>query len=135
MATRSKSAKETMEIPQEMSSFFNSLIEPLVTKASMKDEIIATPNKKIEEQSKIIDNLKSELAVKDKVIENLTIKCDDNEQYSRRICLRVNGIEYDEKTKEDIEDVVAKRFEKEKIPFKKEEIDRIHRIGRPVIDQ
>ena len=58
------------------------------------------------------------------------IKCDDNEQYSRRNCLRIHGIE--SKKNEKIDDVwqkVTDCYEPVQVSFAQEDIDCAHRIG------
>ena len=46
------------------------------------------------EQSGRIEELESRLAMKQNIIDHLEIKCDDNEQYSRRSCLRIHGLDF-----------------------------------------
>ena len=54
--------------------------------------------KKIEgnfkEQNGRIEELESKLALKQNIIDNLEIECDDNEGYSRRSCLRIHGLDF-----------------------------------------
>ena len=59
------------------------------------------------------------------------IKTDDVEQYSMRLCLRVNGIpvENGERVK-DLENRLHQEFSNMGLNIPKEAIDRVHRIGR-----
>ena len=62
----------------------------------MKGEIEKFETKFKEWNNKFIE-LKSRVAVQENIINNLQIKCDDNEQYSRQSCLRIHGIKSDNK--------------------------------------
>lgn len=42
---------------------------------------------------KKIDKLEGEMVIQANTIEQLIIKCGDDEQYSKRRCLRIHGIE------------------------------------------
>ena len=67
---------------------------------------------------------------------NLLIKCDDNEQYSRRSCLRIHGIVTN--SNEESEDVIGKVrecYDALNLPFDEELIDRTHRIGKEYTDK
>ena len=48
---------------------------------------------KFKEQNDRIAELESKLAMKQNIIYHLEIKCDDNEQYSWRSCLRIHGLD------------------------------------------
>ena len=75
---------------------------------------------------------RKKLLFKRKNIENLNIKCDDNEQYSRWYCLRMHCLKYDKnKNQNDIVSKISKCFSKIGLPYEEAEIDRVHRIGQP----
>ena len=106
--TRSNNAKaeeEKMTTPtKELKCYFEKLFGPLVTNNSLeelfnklKDEII----KKISEQNAKIEKVASIITISENTIDQLLIKCDDNEQYSRRSCLRIRGVEIKENEDED----------------------------------
>ena len=62
--------------------------------------------------------------------------CDDNEQYSRRSCIRINGIEYQDGEKtEDVAIKIKECYEKIGIPYDATNIDRTHRIGKSYVDK
>ena len=53
----------------------------------LKEEIIERLEETFTVQNQKIVDLEEKIALQEKKIENLSIKCDDNEQYSRRYCL------------------------------------------------
>ena len=62
----------------------------------------------------------------------LCIKCDDNEQYSRLYCLRMHGLKFDKnESQNDLVSKISEYFSEIGLPYKEEEIDRVHRIGKP----
>ena len=69
----------------------------------------------------------------DVLLSKLEVKADDNERYSRRSCLRIHGInKYDENSSnENMEDILSNCYEKVDVPFNHNEINRVHRIGKP----
>ena len=69
-------------------------------------------------------------------MDKLQIKCDDLESYSRRYCLRLNGIpvHHDEKN-EDCLKTLEKCYKEINLPFVSDEIDRVHRIGKSMIEK
>ena len=89
ISTRSQS--KIMSITSELRDYFESLMEPLVTNEkseqvfkSFQDGLMKKIADKFKEQNTRIEELESKLAIKQNVIDSLEIKCDDNEQYSRR---------------------------------------------------
>ena len=70
---------------------------------------------------------------KEEIIES--IKCDDNEQYSRRYCLRMHGLKYDKnENQNDIVSKVLECFSEIGLSYEEAEIDMVHRIGKPYND-
>ena len=93
------------------------------------NEIKSDFETKYNEQNKKIEEFKSQIA-------GLMTKCDNNQQYSRRSCLRIHVIET--KTKESNEDIIEKVkecYEALEIPFNEANIDRAHRIGKEYSDK
>ena len=95
--TRSTSG---MSISTELQEYFTDLVKPLATNLDMiemlekfKGEIVEKFELKLREQEKKICELESTLELRHNIIDKLMIACDDNEQYPRRSCLRINGIE------------------------------------------
>ena len=90
-------------VSKEISDYFTKLVKPLVTMqrleemfGKLKEEIIERFEEKFTAQNQKIVDLEEKIALQKKKIENLSIKCDNNEQYSRRYCLRMHGLKYDE---------------------------------------
>ena len=59
----------------------------------LKEEIITKFKERFIEQNRKIDELEERVLFQENVINQLLIKCDGNEQYSRRNCLRIHRIE------------------------------------------
>ena len=144
IVTRSSSKKKNMSVvSQEIQDYFSELVKPLATNEilnkmfkKLKEEIVSEFETKYNEQNKKIEELKSQIALKDQTIAGLMTKCDDNQQYSRRSCLRIHGIET--KTKESNEDIIEKVkecYEASEIPFNEANIDRARRIGKEYSDK
>ena len=98
VSTRS-STKDKKMVSKEISDYFAKLVEPLVTTQRLeemfgkfKEEIIERFEEKFTAQNQKIVDLEKKIALQEKKIENLSIKCDDNEQYSIRYCLRMHGL-------------------------------------------
>ena len=83
-----------------MRKYFENLMKPLVTNEklellkSFQDEIVKRFDHKLKEQNTQKEESESKLAMNQTVIDNLVIKCDDNEQYSRRSCVRIHGLDF-----------------------------------------
>ena len=87
-------------ISEEIQKYFSKLIKPLASNTSlkemfdkMKEEVISKFESKISEQNDKIHGLESQVAIQEETINNLLTKCDTNEEYSHRSCLRIHGIE------------------------------------------
>ena len=152
-ATRSKKNQPDIAIDDDIKEFFNNLvknlatiesIQPLVTNDSMNDllnkleeRISVKFEQKISEQAKRITELESTLVLRQKTVdallENVEIKIDNNEQYSRRDCLRIHGIEAADN--EDVGEVVVGCFKDVGIDLGKSAIDRTHRVGNVYEDR
>ena len=97
-----------------------------------KEEIIERFEEKFTAQNQKIVDLEEKIALQEKKIENLSIKCDDNEQYSRLYCLLMHGLKYEKnENQNDIVSKVSKCFSEIGLPYEEAEIDRVHRIGKP----
>ena len=91
-------------VSKEISDYFSKLVEPLVTMqrleemfGKLKEEIIKRSEEKFTAQNQKIMDLEEKIALQEKKIENLGTKCEDNEQYSGRFCLRMHGLKYEKK--------------------------------------
>ena len=88
--TKAKDENMTTAI-EELKCYFEKLIEPLVTNKSLekllnklKAEIMKTFDEKILGQNAKIEKLESNITIHKNTIDQLLVKCDDNEQYCRR---------------------------------------------------
>ena len=141
VSTRSSTKDKKIVVSKEISDYFTKLVKPLVTTerleemfGKLKEEIIERFEEKFTAQNLKIADLEEKIALQDKKIENLSIKCDDNEQYSTRYCLRMHGLKFDKNESQN--DLVSKIFEcfgEIGLPYEEEEIDRVHCIGKPYI--
>ena len=89
-----------MSVSQEILEYFSEIVKPLATNEiledmfkKLKEEIISKFEEKFDEQNRKIDELVGKSAIQANTNDQLIIKCDDNEQYSRGSCLRIHGIE------------------------------------------
>ena len=92
-----------MSIAVKVRDYFESLIKPLVTNESLEKllgafqgKIVKRSEKKLDEQNAKIIELKSKIAIHDNAVQKLEITSDDNEQNSRRSCIRICGVQYNE---------------------------------------
>ena len=123
---------------------FSQLLQHLATKediSQMKDEVIVVLHEKIQEQEKRItglveriDQLEANTAVLECHVAHLRKSHDNQEQYSRRLCLRIDGIELptnpSNETGTVILDKVKSIFNELEVDVPDAVIDRAHRIGR-----
>ena len=80
---------------------------------------------------KEIDEPEGNISLQANTIDQLIIKCDDNEQYSRRSCLRIHGIECsDDERNDNVLERVKECYEEISLSFQDGNIDRVHRIGQ-----
>ena len=96
-----RSQLKNMSITSEMREYFENLMKPLVTNETLEqqlkffqDGLMKKIEDKFKEQNDRIEELESKLAMKQNIVDHLEIKCDDNEQYSRRSCLRIHGLHF-----------------------------------------
>ena len=133
MVTWSYARSEKMSVSQELRDYFSKLIQPKCLEQmfqKLKKEIVTKFDEKFIEQNKKIDGLEKWVSFQENIINQLLIKCDDNEQYSRRNCLRIHGIESTKHEKiDDVWKKVKDCYESVQVPFAQEDIDRAHRIG------
>lgn len=101
--------------------------------ALVKDTIVSEMRKTLEENTRVISELKDALVEKDKTIGVLENKIDDLEQYQRRQCLRVFGVS--ETDGEDTDKLAIDVAKKIGVDLSVNDIDRSHRIGRKETDR
>jgi len=113
--------------------YFDTKFEELKKTMATKD-CIKTLHETIKHQSERIEVLESKMAIMEKYIKHLEKGVDDQEQYTRRLCLRIDGIAPDEKeSSEECLEKVKAVFANLKVNVPDDVIDRAHRIGRPKI--
>ena len=95
IVTYSYARSEKMSVSHELRDYFSELIQPLATNEcleqmfqKLKEEIVPKFEERFIEQNTKTDELEEQVPYKENTINQLLIKCDDNEQYSRRNCLR-----------------------------------------------
>ena len=119
------------------------MIKPLATNMSlkeildkMKEKVISKFESKISEQNNKIYELESRAAIQEETVNNLLIKCDDNEQYIRCSCLRIYGNEGNTSEKNgDVIEKIKECYNALELPFNEEVIDRGHRVGKEYTDK
>ena len=132
-----------MSVSQEIHEYFSELVKRLATNEVLEDmfkkfkeEIISKFVEKIDEQNRKIDELEGKIAIQSNTIDQLIIKCVENEQYSRRSCLRIHGIECnDDERNGNVLERVKECYEEMNLSFQDENIDRVHRIGKTYTDK
>lgn len=139
------SSKDMADESSELKDYIEKLIEPLVKSSELKTlldgfktevlEKIGKLEKELKEKDSLINNqsqkiiqLESNLAVVKNSLDVVLERCDDNEQYSRRQCLRIHGIEVVDEEK--INETLKSCYDAVKLPFNEDDIDRAHRIGK-----
>ena len=124
--TRSSTKTENMAIPEEIRNYFSDLIKQLATNQSLekifsklKEEIMSKFEEKLEQQINRIDKLEGKLekhanhinepegqiALQKNISDQLEIKCNNNEQYSRCTSIRFHEIKVPKN--ESIDNVVS----------------------------
>ena len=143
LVTRSSAKTTNMSVSQEIRESFSELFKLLVTNQiledifkKLKDEIISKFEEKFDEQNRKIDELERKIAIEANTLDQLIIKCDDNEQYSRHSCLRIRGIECSDNERNDnVLQWVKECYEEMNLPFQDGNIDCVHGIGRTYTDK
>ena len=86
-------------------------------------------DEKISEENVKVEKLKTMISIHVNTIDQLLVKGDDNEQYKRRSCLRIHGVEVKEKESEDdIMSTLEKCYSSLNVPFDPNDIERAHYI-------
>ena len=128
-----RSQLKNMSITSEMRDYFENLMKPIVTNKtleqqlkSFQDGLMKKIEDKFQEQNDRIEELESKLAMKQNIIDHLEIKCDDNEQYTQRSCLRIHGLNFSSDEDEGVLKKVGKCYSDMGIEFNQNEIDSAH---------
>ena len=107
------------------------LFEQLNNKIEKQNSEIFLLNKRMDDQDTKISQLEDKIAVLTASNAALKAQSDNQEQYSRRQCLRIKGIDKTEdESSSACVDKVIKVCRKLKVNVDKPDIDRAHRIGK-----
>ena len=85
-------------------------------------------------QNEKIDVLEAKVAMMESLVSHLTDRTEEQEQYSRRLCIRIDGIDESKNKGESGDESlekVKKVFQELKVVVPDAVIDRAHRIGKP----
>ena len=106
------------------------------TEIAQRDATIAKLQTRICNLQTRTNTLENTTAVSNIVLEKLKVSIDDNEQYSRRTSLRLNGIAKDfNETNDDIVEKVEKEVKRLNLTIDDYDLDRAHRTGRSYVDK
>ena len=109
-------------------------IEKLTVQVDKNESRILTLEIQNDDKTVKIENLEKSLKQQNSLITNLQNKSNDSEQYSRRNCLRLFGVE--EKVGESTDDIVMSIAKvKLGVNLNMGDIDRCHRTGPPAKDR
>ena len=98
----------------------------------LKEKIIERFEEKFTAQNQKIVDLENKIALQEKKIGNLSIKCDYNEKYSKRYCLSMHRLKYDtNKIQNYIVSKITECFSEAGLPYEEAHIDRVHSLGKP----
>lgn len=125
----------------EIKALFTSMKEKLMSQdkkitalefaASTQEKRIINLESKVEELSSCISKLQDKNAVLNNSVDFLTKRNDHQEQYSRRYCLRFNGIAKESnESSQDCVDKVVSVCKDLNINITSKDIDRAHRVGK-----
>lgn len=143
----------TMELSDDFIKYLDSRFEQLLMRIATKDDVIDLKNdvstlinrvedqcdkidllnSQVAEQGEKIDVLEARVAMLESHVRQLKISHESQEQYSRRLCLRIDRIDLpkngDHETAEQCLEKVKKVFDEIDVKVPDAVIDRAHRIG------
>jgi len=132
--------KATSEMEELIDRKFKELQLTLASKQGIEDLrkliieqnlTIDKQNQEILAQAQDISNMKDQIAVLSNSVNILKSRCDDQEQYSRRQCLRLKGIKKDRsETPDSCVKKVVEVCENLNLDITARDIDRAHRVGK-----
>ena len=130
-------AKKTRNL-EAYQAYFDEKFSEIKDKMATKD-CIEKLHTTIKDQNEKIQILESRIAIMERHISVLQNNVDENEQYSRRLCLRINGIppvpDGQNESSENCLEKVKNVFSELGVDVLDVVIDRAHRIGRPRVVQ
>ena len=99
----------------------------------IKDAVVSELQKSIDINTEVVKDLRDTIEQKNRKITELENKIDDLEQYQRRQCLRIFGVE--EETNENTDEIAVELAANIGVDLQVADIDRSHRVGRRVGDR
>ena len=91
---------------------------------------------KLDRHANHINELDGQIFLQKKMSDQLKIRCDNIEQYSRRTSIRIHEMEVPENESNDnIMAVVKSCYEKKNVLFDQDNIGRVHRVGKKYTDE
>ena len=139
----SKGPNENMVVSEELKAYLDERFDNLPMKndiSAMKQEILGLITDMMHKHGEKIASLESKInvleannAVLESHVAHLKSNQENHEQYSRRLCLRIDGIGFPDngnhETNDDVLDKVKNVFEEIGVEVPDAVIDRAHRIG------
>ena len=144
--TRSQARKAAviMSLNRDVKRYLKELLEPLERKEDIDTAINTAVRqleqkiiKKLDDQDQRINSLEQRLDQLEGSLKMSQARCnflerktDDLEQYGRRLCIRIDGVEVNEdETAEECTGKVLNMLQKSDVEVSNKDIDRAHRIG------
>ena len=131
ISTRQQRAmKPSGESIESLYTFMTQKFKDLEEKVATK-ECISSLHQVICDQNTKISQLEDNIAVLERHVIQLQRKSEENEQYQRRLCLRINGIEVPQaaESADECLEKVRDVFKELKVSVPDNVIDRAHRVG------
>ena len=126
--------KEDLATKECIASLRDTILEQAQTIDKLEARIVLLESyvNQIEKNKREVKHLSEDCFEHDSKIDELERKCDDMEQYQRRLCLRINGVECeDDETAEDCLEKVKSIIKKDlEVNIPETAFDRAHRIGK-----
>lgn len=125
--------KEGLATKECISSLRDTILKQaeIIDKLEARVVLLESYVKQVEKNEREVKHLSEDYLGHDSKIDQLERKCDDMEQYQRRLCLRINGVECeDDETAEDCLEKVKSIIKKDlEVNIPETAFDRAHRIG------
>ena len=134
--------KATRDIKATVAEAVSAAVTPLHAEiVELRELLHESRDKLLDLQDKLIEKTQTIKSLEDKVASSnknselrslIAEKSDLSEQYSRKDCLRIEGIKFDEsETNESLQQTVLNKLREHDVVLDKADIHRLHRSGRP----
>ena len=105
-------------------------VNSLLKEINDQEAKISSLEAKLEKQAAHIDKVEADKVLLESQLKHLMIAHDSQEQYSRKLCLRIDGLELpQQETSEECAEKVKCIFEELEVVVPENVLDRVHRIG------